>query len=144
MTTYTLAEARDTIIAHFENEWVNVLGLALSDIYYQNRRNDSPENGEVKWCRFSLFNTAFNKSSLTNIDGVCQYDREAILLIELLVPLDDGIDDVTSQGVLDIFEGGVPSMNGIWFREVTVKEIGASENWYRTDIIARVLYNQVK
>ena len=144
MSSYTLAQARDAIIAHFENEWVNTLSLEQSNIFYQNRRNDKPEDGEFIWCSFYLFNTAFEKSSLTNFNGVSQYDRNALLLVEVMVPLGDGIDDITTQGVLDIYEGGVPSLSGIWFRNATANEVGVKSNFHQTNVTAEVLYNQVK
>lgn len=144
MTSYSLADARDTIISHFQNEWVNNMGLSQQNIFHQNRRSDKPEEGEFTWCRFSLFNTSFNKSSLGNFNGNSQYDRNALLLIELMTPIDNGIDDVTTQSILDIYEGGVPSLSGIWFRQVSVNEIGINDNWFQTNITAEVLYNQVK
>lgn len=144
MTSRTMVQARDAIIAHFENEWVNTLGLEQEKIFYQNRRGDKPESGEFTWCKFYLFNTGFNKSSLTNVDGVSQYDRNALLLVELMTPCDDGVDDITTQAVVDMFEGGVASLSGIWFRNVTPNEIGGVDNWYQTNITAEIEYNQVK
>ena len=143
MTTYTLAEARDTIIGVFEDRWVNNAGLSLDDIYYQNRRADEPDHNRV-WCKFNLTNTAFNPDSLTSINNVRIFERNAIMIIGLRFPLDEGIDDITTQAVLDIFEGGISSVSGIFFRNVTATELGVVGNWFRTNITAEITYNQVK
>lgn len=143
MTSYTIGQARDSIIAHFESQWAGLL-YDVDDIKYTNKPEDKPENEEVVWCRFKIEHTFFKKSSLTNSAGVAKYSRSAILTIQLFTPYNNGIDDAASQSIVDIFEAGINTLPGIWFRDTTAKEIGTDGIWYQTNITADVQYDQIK
>ena len=142
MSSYTMGEARDAVIAHFVAEWA-ALGFDAANVLYQNRRSSAPTE-EVIWCRYQMINDNSRKASLTNANGVACYERHAFIVIQLFFPLDGGLDDDTTQSILDVYEGGVPSISGIWFNDTSAREIGPDNNWFQTNVTTKMMYNQVK
>ena len=143
MASYTIGQARDAIISHFESAWSG-FSYDLDDIKYENKPEDRPDGDDVVWCRFRIEHTFFKKNSLSNPAGLAKYGRDAILTIQLFAPCNDGLNDEIPQSIVDIFEAGVATLPGIWFRDTTAKEIGTDGIWYQTNITANVQYDQIK
>lgn len=141
--SYTITQARDAIVAAFESGWTGA-GFDLDNIKYTNRAEDKPDDKTVIWCRFRMVHAGFQKGSLTNIQGQARYDRNAILTVQLFTPYDDGLNDDAPQSIVDIFEGGISTLSGIWFRNVTAAEVGNDGVWYQANITADIEYDQIK
>ena len=143
MTSYTIEQARDAIVSEFETGWTN-LSLNPDFIVYQNKEDQAPPTNRETWCRFVLTHSFSGKASLGNANGQSRFERNLIMTVQLFTEASNGLDDATPQGIVDIFEGGIASLPGIWFRNVNPNEIGRDGVWYQTNITADVIYDQIK
>lgn len=145
MTSYTMEQARDAVVAAFEAGWAIATGdTVFENIKYTNRPDDPPNDEDVIWCRFIFRHSFSNKASLSGSAGTGRFERQVLLTIQLFLPYGNGIDDATPQAIVDIFEGGIPSLPGVWFRNVTPNEIGDDGIWYQTNVTADIIYDQIK
>ena len=146
----TISEAKQGVVDIFEKGW-SALGLNVDNIIHQGKPGGAPSCDDATgnelydntWCRFLLVHTTFFKETVSNREGISIFNRNAILTVQLFYPLGDGTNDNISQGIVDIFESQ-HDITGLWFRNVTPREIGATDNWFQVNIECDVIYDQIK
>ena len=136
----TLAEANDAILALFKTAWDTTGFTAV----YENVKADIP-TGTAPWSRITLRHAIGGLGALTGALGTSRYDREGFLIVQIFVPLGEGLSEGYSLGkvVLDAFEGQTTT-NGVWFRNSRINEVGPDGEWYQFNVTIDFSYDEIK
>lgn len=150
-------DARAEIYALFQTAW---LADALSDgvpVLYEGKKATVPtdaESGEPvdapSWARVSLrHNTdqtgGTQASAGGDANGTRVYDREGVVSVQIFTTPGKGLRLADNLGSIaqKAFQGKTTSPGGIWFRHVRIVEVGASGDWYQTNVLAEFVYQEV-
>ena len=138
--TATFQEANDEVLAVFKAAWDTTGFIAV----YENVRGDKPTT-TAPWARASLRNVTGRQATLANHDGVRRWRRDGILTIQIFVPLGEGLQEgySLSKVVTDALEG-TSTPSAVWFRNVSVNEIGPDGEWFQFNVLAEFTYDEVK
>ncbi len=138
----TVEEARTEIIALFRTAWeANATSLAVPLVYENVTGSGIPEgedaNGRVlPWARLSVRQLVENQETL-GAPGNRRFLNEGIATAEIYTAIGDGH---TLGGELarigKLAWRGTSTASGIWFTQVTSREIGADRGWFRIDVVA--------
>lgn len=136
MTTF--AEARDEVLAVLADAWDGTgFTLAWDDLPF-----DKPS--AAPWARATLRHTVSAQATLSGETGNRRFRRVGMLFVQIFTPCGEGLSRGYSLAkvVTDAYEGERTA--GVWFRNVTVKEIGPSDDWFQTNVTVEFEYDEVK
>lgn len=138
--TATYLEARDDILGIFDVAWATT-GFEAA---YENIREDLVL-GVTPWARATLRHGAGRNSSLTGGIGNQRFERTGNLIVQVFVPTGEGLTEglTLAKVVSDAFEG-VSTTSGVWFRNVTINEIGPDGQWFQINVLIDFIYDEVK
>ena len=136
----TQAEARNDTMG-----LISSVGTAQSvKVLYDDVLEDVP-NGDTAWARAILRHTTGGQSSLMDNGGKHRYTRSGLLIVQIFTPMGDGLKkaDTLSTAFRDAVEG-VTTVNGVWFNNVRINEVGRDGEWYQTNVLADFRYDEVR
>lgn len=145
----TLTQARDDINTRFQTDW-NSLSTAVAG-YIPEVRWEGTEVGDLPnsshaWARVSIKHTQSDQKSL-GLPGTRRFERWGYVTVQVFTPLSRGQGLSLSEQLVTIarnaFEGQT-TPNAVWFRKVTVKEIGVDGPWENTNVIASFCYDEIR
>lgn len=140
----TRKEAIDEILALFKTAW-DTTGYG-SRVKYDNVSKEAAlPTGLEPWCRVNLRHTASRQASLAGAVGTRRFQRNGVLTVQVFEPIGKGLSGSTDlpKIVQDAYEG-VETTSGVWFRDVTLKEIGPDGDFFQTNVIALFEYDEIK
>lgn len=146
MSNLTYAEARDEIHALFKVAWDAGVETAGQAVLYTDSKTvvpktvDGDSNPDL-WARITVQHSSGSNGAIGNI----LFDRFGVVTVQVFTPLGTGlsIGDNVYKIVGDAYEGKT-TPGGVWFRNVSVNEIGPEGEWYQTNITADFEYNERK
>lgn len=138
--TATYAQAVDDILGVFKTAWDTTGWIAL----YTNVKGDTP-SGEDPWARVNLQHTGGGQASLTGGLGTTRWGREGFLTVQVFAPAGEGLSGAHTLAkiISDAFEG-TSTVNGVWFRNVRVNEVGEDGDWYQVNVVIDFEYDEIK
>lgn len=148
MTTLSFTQARDEILELFKAAW-DTTGLG---VVYDDAPTDTPTRAELAnenvtgWARATVRHALGQQSSLANgTDGKRRYIREGNFIVQIFTPAGTGLRtaDQYAKVVADALEGQ-ETPGGVWFRNVSYREVGRDGPWYQTNVSATFQYDEVK
>ncbi len=141
--TATLTEARDEILSTFKAAWDADSNSQNIVVFYDDTRKDL--SSETSWVRISVQHNIGYQATLTSASMNQRWRRKGIVFVQVFTPLGDGMktNDVLSSIVRNAFEGKTTSKD-IIFRNVSIREIGESEKWFQTNVVAEFEYDEIK
>jgi hypothetical protein len=103
-----------------------------------------PKDTSVKWVRVSVKHRAGDRTSLGRADGKGKHTLSGFVFVEIFTPRDDGLvsSDVLSAAFADTFRN--PADGDIWYRSVAELEMGESDGWFKTDVVAEFEYDLIQ
>jgi hypothetical protein len=140
----TRLEALDEILTPFKTAWDAEEGTTL--VKYDNVPNDDvPPTTQVNWARCVVRHSASEQASLSGALGTQRWKRYGILIVQIFEPTAQGLIGSTDlpKIVQDAYEG-VRTVGGVWFKDVTVNEIGPSGDFWQTNVLASFEYDEIK
>lgn len=147
MSNLTFAEARDEIHTLFKTAWdagVETAGQAVlyADSKTQVPKTDDADSNPDLWARITVAHTGGFQATL---GGNKCFARFGLVTVQVFTALGTGlsIGDNVYKIVVDSYEGKT-TPGGVWFRNVSVNEIGPEGEWYQTNIIAEFEYEEQK
>ena len=140
----TRKEAIDEILGLFKTAW-DTTGHGTRVKYDNVGKKSMPPAGQDPWARVVLRHTSASQVSLSGAVGTRRFQRNGILTIQVFEPPGKGLSGATDlpKIIQDAFEG-VETASGVWFRDVTVNEIGPDGDFFQTNIVAFFEYDEVK
>jgi hypothetical protein len=147
MSNLTFAEARDEIHTLFKTAWdlgAETAGQAVlyADSKTQVPKTDDTDSNPDLWARITVQHTGGNQGTL---GGNKCFNRFGLVTVQVFTPSGTGLSlgDNVYKIVVDAYEGKT-TPGGVWFRNVSVNEIGPEGEWYQTNIIAEFEYEEQK
>ena len=132
-----ITEARGIIQAQFELDWNSRTEVAYPNVEYTPTRDQS-------WVRVAVDHNLSSQQTLGSV-GNRVFRRLGLVFVQVFTEKNEGqkSSDELVKAVLDIFEG--KQLQGIWFRDARVQEIGIDEdNWFQVNISIEFQYDTIK
>lgn len=136
--TYTFVQASDLIHTLFSQEWTST-GLKL---FYQNVEDDRDTTRDA----FASIDIVHGVGFQATLGGVGRrsFRRSGVVTIRIYTQAGKGLQESRelAKVAVDAFEGR--SIEGIWFRNVRMIEIGREGSFFQTNVLAEFEYDEVK
>lgn len=142
----TRIQAIDDMLALLKTAWVTTASQDGSRIQWENVGNKSvPPDGEYPWCRVTIRHNSSRQRTLAGATGRRIFTRKGTIVVQVFEVGGRGLPATTDLAkiILDAYEG-VTSPGGVWFRDVTLNEIGQDGSFFQTNIVAGFEYDEVK
>ena len=130
----TFTAARNTIQNHFNTNFKTTI-IKWDNVPFENP-NDSA------WVQFHVLNNLGRQVSTGA--PTKRFRRFGIIMAQIYTPEGSGqtIAMSIADEIADIFDG--LTVNEIRFWDVSVKEVGTFEGWYRVNVVADFLFDDLK
>ena len=136
--TLTITQARDEILTRFRTDWVAAYPTAPILWADVTSPNDLP-NPETTplWCRATAVHTGGGNDHIGNK----LFFRFGTVTIQIFTRYGSGLanNDLAAKVAIDAFQGK-STPGGVWFRGVTLNEIGQDGDWYQSNVLANFEY----
>lgn len=135
----TLTEARTLMLDNFLTKWK--VEHPTVPVTWQNISFDPPDRSS--WVRVVMLHTSGGEASIGS-PGDRVFRRNGLFIAQVFTPSNEGAADgyEFAQTILNIVDG--VTIGGIWFRNGTVNEIGASDAFYQINVTVEFTYDEVK
>lgn len=144
MSDLTFTEARDEIHTLFKTAWDAGAETAGKIVLYADSKTQVPktndgDNNPDLWAKITVQHNSGSNASIGN----SLFDRIGVVTVQVFTALGTGlsIGDNVYKIVADAYEGQT-TPGGVWFRNVSVNEIGPEGEWYQTNITADFEYSK--
>ena len=144
MSNLTFTEARDEIHTLFKTAWDAGVETAGQTVLYadsktQVPKTDDADNNPDLWAKITVQHSGGGNAAIGNTF----FDRFGVVTVQVFTALGTGlsIGDNVYKIVADAYEGKT-TPGGVWFRNVSVNEVGPEGEWYQTNITADFEYNK--
>ena len=135
----TYEEAVDDMSAMFKDVW-DTTGhfLHWESVKTQRDTADDP------WARFVIRHATGNQNSLGGV-GARDFRRNGTIIISIFVPIGKGLSSssILAKLATDAYEGE-HSINGVWFRNVRLQEVGRDGEFFQTNVLVEFEYYETK
>lgn len=140
----TQAQARDEILTFFKVAWEADAESVNVPIYYWDVKKDGPTQGSP-FARITVRHLNGVQATLADQVGNRKFERNGVITVQVFTPFGGGLvkNDALAKVASDAFEGKA-TQNQIWFRDVTINEIGQDEAWFQTNVTANFTYDEQK
>ncbi len=148
--TATYEEARDDILKLFKDAWdaavlANPTTIApIADVIFDDI-SQKPTDGELAWARVALRHDRGAQGSLADDVGNTRWDRFGTLFVQIFTVVGEGL--VLSYQIAkilsDAYEGKTTPL-AVWFRNVSIREIGPDGEWFQVNWSVDFEYEEVK
>lgn len=147
--TLTFAQARDEILTLFKTAWD--AGASGVEVVYDDTPTDKPSAAQLAnenataWARVTLRHSIGRQASLSGAQAVRRWEREGTLFVQIFTSYGTGLQtaDTLAKVAVDALEGAT-TPGGVWFRDVSFREVGIDGPWYQTNVVATFQYDEVK
>ena len=103
------------------------------------------DTGDNPYARFVIRHAGPVRGSSLGGVGRRLFNRSGIIIISLFVPIGKGLSTSLALAKLvgDVYEGN-HSPNGVWFRDVSIPEIGRDGEFHQRNVIVEFEYDEIK
>lgn len=140
--TATYAQARDAMMDLLNTAWA--AGASTYPILWDDRVGN-PDPSKKAWARVFIRHNQGDQETLSNPIGTRLFRRDGIINVQIFTATGDGLktSDALAKIVADAYEGKATS-NGVWFKNVRLRENGVDGNWYQVNVLIDFEYNEAK
>lgn len=139
--------ALDDILGFVSSHWnlqtAALLGSAVK-IVYEEAGDPSPRDQTEPWGRLTVTLANARQATFGAI-GNRRFERMGLVTMQLFVPKARGVtvNARLAKIATDSMEGKSSPL-GVWFRNVRATELGPEGPWYRTNVVADFVYDDIK
>lgn len=140
----TRKQAIDEICAIFKTAW-DTTGHGSRVKYDNVGTTSTPPSGQDPWARVTIKHGVSAQASLAGAVGTRRFRRTGTLAVQVFTPPGEGLSGATDlpKIVQDAYEG-VSTTGGVWFRDVSINEIGPDGDFFQTNVVAFFEYDEIK
>ena len=147
----SITQARDEIFGLLRREWEaesfkHTPDRKVPEVRWPGVEKKELPSTDAVWIRVSLQHTSSGPGALGKFAGKRLFTRTGLLVVQVFTPLsaDPGGDMNCrlSRVVQAAFEGDATE-GGVWFRNATIREIGASDSWLQTNVTVSFTYDEL-
>jgi len=149
MTFPTFVTASDEILGLFKTAWdANTAAVAGSvpAVRWPGVDSGDPPSPAAPFARIAIHHGTGQQRTLGQT-GSRRFERQGTVVVQILTPISSGGGLRLAQQlaiiVRDAFEGK-GTASGIWFRNVSTREVGPDGTWNRINVTADFLYDEIK
>lgn len=142
----TRAQAIDEICARATHAWVITAAQAGGRLKYPDVASKLvPPDDQLPWATITLRHTSSTQATLAGELGRRRFRRSGVVTVQVFEPAGQGLAKAVDipQIIQHAFEGHATA-GGIWFRNVTLSEIGQSGAFHQTNISAIFEYDEIR
>ena len=149
----TLSQARDAINQKFWDDWNSLAGAqnggTVPLVRWQGEDDGDKPPATSPWARVTILHATSSQDVLGVAGGGRSFERTGSVIINIFAPLSGGQGLTQAEALAIIaqnaFEGQTAGAGDcIWFRNVTVNEIGPDGAWFQFNVTADFLYPENK
>jgi len=149
----TLSEARDAINAKFYTAWQALApaqnGGVEPVVRWQGEDSGDKPDSTQPWARVTILHATSGQDTLGPAGAGRSFERTGTVIINVFAPLSRGQGLTQAEALAIIaqnaFEGQTAGAGDcIWFRNVTINEIGPDGAWFQINVTADFLYPENK
>lgn len=140
MSSLTYKQARREILSKFKTAWDTTSYEAFyDDVKKQRSSSSSP------WAVVTLRHTAGRQSTLSSDVGNRRFSRTGTLTVQIFTSAGKGLQESydLAKVVSDAFEGSY-TPGGVWFRNLTLREVGRDGEFFQVNVITEFTYDEIK
>lgn len=145
----TFEQARDAILGLFQEALSDGYEAASGDseepvVFWDNLDKGVKPPQDRAWFRIVVRHTNGEQTTLQE-PGSRRFSREGLVTVQIFTPAGArGLTLVDRLGTMatNAFEGR--QADGVWFRNVRLNEVGNTDAWFQTNVIAEFYYEQTK
>lgn len=137
------SNAKKEMTKGFISYWeaYNWASLGLSsppDYALANKKFVKPSN--LSWVRLDIKHATGGNAAIGNK----LFERKGFLYIQVFTIIETGtlLNDQICDAALNTFEG--KDIQGIWFRNSTIREVGPEDKYYQSNVIHEFIYDEFK
>lgn len=136
-----VGQAREEIYDLFLTAWKSDPETQAIPVFFDAVKDEQPT--DTGWCRINIRHIDGDQSALTNCESVTRYTRNGIVTVQIFAETGHGL----AQGdkwvaVAEAAFRGKRTPSNVWFKRVSVREVGPSENWFQTNVTAIFTYDE--
>lgn len=134
------AAARDEMLTLFSTAWQTTGHPVLFEDAPTDQR---PADGSP-WARVSIRHAGGEQATLAGETGMRRWRRTGTLFVQVFTPRGNGFALADSLGKVaaHAFQGK-RTPGGVWFRDVSMREIGPDGPWMQVNVTAAFEYDEV-
>ena len=105
--------------------------------------SDQKPDSSVNWVRVQIRHRAGASTSLSSPGGIQRHQVDGFILVEIFtVPGDGNVSaDYLAQEFEDAFREVSPHDQTVWFTDVYSQEVGNTDGWFKTNMVAEFHYD---
>lgn len=111
-----------------------------------NGQDDQKPDDVVNWCRVNIRHRNGNPSSLSNSGGQKIHRQTGFVFIEIMTPTCGG--RVEADRLAGLFEAAFRTRSSlnqkVWYTNVSSREAGQDDGWYKTNTVASFHYDIIQ
>lgn len=132
--------AVDEMLSMFKTAW-DTTGFPA---HYEEIRSDRSDTS-LPWATTRIRHVTSHQSSLNGNIGQRRFTHLGYFTVQIFVPSGKGLQEAyrLAKVVSDAFEG-VSSPSGIWFRNVTPREVDRDGAFFQQNVIIEFNYDEVR
>lgn len=149
----TFSEARDAMFSRFYTDW-QALAPAQNDgtlpaVDWQGDDEGFAPDNSQPWARAVILHGPSSQDVLGAAGAGRSFERNGSVVIQIFAPLSRGQGLTQAEALAIIaqnaFEGKTAGAGGcIWFRNVSINEVGPDGGWFQINVNADFLYPETK
>ncbi len=140
----TRREAITEINTLFKDAWE--LTENISRVKWDNVGSKSvPPDGQEPWARVVLRHNTSRQATLAGAVGTRRFERKGTLVVQVFEIPGKGLSGAVDLPIVvsRAYEG-VASPGGVWFRDVTINEVGQDGDFFQTNVVVSFEYDEIK
>lgn len=147
--TATYDEATDTINSLLYNLWVtNSAAIAgyVPAIYWPTIELPKEPPVDKCWARISRQTVIQSQANIAGADSVRRYTTRGLVSVQIFAPriiVNSGGVCIALGKLVQSAYRGITTSNGLWFRNVTLKELAADTRYNRCNVVSDFQYDEV-
>ncbi len=137
-------EAITEINTLFQTAWK--LTEDISRVKWDNVGSKSvPPDGQEAWARVVLRHNTSRQATLAGATGTRRFERRGTLIVQVFETPGKGLSGAVDlpKVVCDSYEGAT-TPGGVWFRDVTINEVGQDGDFFQTNIVVKFEYSEIR
>jgi hypothetical protein len=136
----THKQAVDDMFTLFKNVW----DATGHEVFWESV-NEDRETDDTSWATVTIRHALAARSPTLGGVGKRDFSRLGIITIQIFSQVGKGLSEAYALAKItaDAYEG-IASPNGVWFRDVTVREIGRVGQAFQMNVLATFEYDETK
>lgn len=145
----TFEEATDLMLGRFkeqlDDDYPSVIGgPEQPTVYWENIGSEEQPPKDAPWMRVEVKHFSGSQNTIQE-PGQRRFGREGLITVQIFVPAGTRgrtLADRLGKIAVDAFEG--KKAGEVWFRDVTLNEVGNDGPWFQVNVRAGFTYDETK